>query len=76
MADIFAKSQKYCSGVTVDGKTRKYMLLCEAALGRIYEVKLSEAGDKPMPSGYNCIKSAGCKYHPNPEATVTWKGNV
>ncbi|ODM89026.1 Poly(ADP-ribose) polymerase pme-5 [Orchesella cincta] len=76
LADMFAKSQKYCRSTDVNGKTRKFMLLCEAALGKIYEVKLDEASEKPMPSTCNSLKTADSRYEPDPEATILWKGRT
>ncbi|CAL8148360.1 unnamed protein product [Orchesella dallaii] len=76
LADIFAKSQKYCRSTDVNGKTRKFILLCEAALGKIYDVKLDEACDKPMPSNFNSLKTLDSRYEPDPEATIIWKGRT
>jgi hypothetical protein len=52
------------------------MLLCEAALGKIYEVPLDEAGDKPMPKTFDCLKTSDSRYEPHPESTVVWKGRT
>lgn len=76
LADVFGKSQNYCASGNVYGTCNKYMLLCEAALGKIWDVKLHDAGESSnLPAGYDSLKTADSKYEPDPESTVLWKGN-
>lgn len=76
LADVFGKSQNYCASGNVNGTCNKYMLLCEAALGKIWDVKLHDAGESSnLPAGYDSLKTADSKYEPDPESTVLWKGN-
>jgi hypothetical protein len=59
LADMFAKSINYCDEVTIDNKRYSYILLCEAALGEIYECYSNEYKETNpfLNEGYNSLKS-------------------
>jgi len=78
-ADNFSKSEGY-SGV-VHGSNRQYIFLCEVALGKVHEVKLSDTyddkkfnRDSPLPDGCHSVKTADSEYTPDPAASIYWNG--
>ena len=70
-SDMFSMSNNYSRGKTDEnGKyERKYMLLCEVALGTPYESKTYETIDH-LPDGYDSVKCIG-RSQPNPKHTIT-----
>ena len=59
LADMFAKSIDYCDEVTIDKKRYSYILLCEAALGEIYECEINNYKETNsfLNEGFNSLKS-------------------
>lgn len=77
LADIFEKSQGYCRPVMVDDRrSTKFMLLCEAALGKVHEVVREGYNYYKLPEGYDSLKTKEVRQIPDPETTLLWKGEL
>jgi len=59
LADMFAKSINYCDEVIIEKKAYSYILLCEAALGEIYECDINsyKESNSFLNEGFNSLKS-------------------
>jgi poly [ADP-ribose] polymerase 1 len=72
-ADMISKSANYCR--TSKDSPIGVMLLCEVALGKMYEIYHAKYMDKP-PKGLDSTKGVG-KFRPNPkENFVTESGLI
>jgi len=78
-SDSFEASNSYCTGrknsnKTSDGKhnskERKYMFLCEVALGNVKELRTIHDVIETLPDGYDSVKMFG-KREPDPVGDVT-----
>jgi hypothetical protein len=75
---MFSKSQNYSSGG--GDCSYKFLMLCEVALGKIYDIDLQTAADKAgttgtfMPNGYDSLKTSDSCYEPDPMSSIVWKG--
>ena len=59
LADMFAKSINYCDEVKIENKSYSYILLCEAALGEIFECDINSYKETNsfLSEGFNSLKS-------------------
>jgi len=71
-ADMVSKSANYC--FANHGNPRGLLLLCEVALGNMYEKKTSEYVTK-LPTGKHSTKGLG-KTHPDPSKTHVTSAKV
>jgi len=75
---MFEKSQNYAHA---GGECKsKFLLLCEVALGKVYDIDLQTAVSKAeergefLPKGFDSLKTSDSCYEPDPMTTIVWKG--
>jgi predicted DNA-binding WGR domain protein len=76
-SDVFMMSAGYSNGKVVKPECdsdkveyeRKYMLLCEVSLGKVYEITNPRENVENTPEGYDSVKAVG-KYEPNEQYTI------
>lgn len=73
-SDSFDLSSSYSNGIQDCKKTRKYMLLCEVALGNVKELHNCEIVDT-LPDRYDSVKALG-RFGPNPNGNISLPNGV
>ncbi len=78
-SDSFEASSAYSSGVEVKTEKgsieRRYMLLCEVALGNVKELQTHYETVDSLPTGYDSVKALG-KKEPNPSGNIYMPNGV
>jgi poly [ADP-ribose] polymerase len=72
-ADMVSKSANYC--FTSPQRTTGLLMLCEVALGKMYEVKTSKGNLTKAPANFDSVKGLG-QTHPDPNEKLKFSNGV